>query len=248
MKPLVKPVAYLLFAWLISLLSCKKEKVDEDSLRNHPPLANAGADVTVNITSCSSGRSAELDGSGSYDPDEPGDKVYYEWTKISGPRCDLSNSVSTKPLVFNLSAGQYAFELKVTDVGGLSSKDTVVVNVTGSTAPQEINMDATINGTFTFNDNFEECHLDGWYFCFYYDLTTAEGVFDLSPIGQISVGIYEKADSVTTNDSHDSRIGFTCINCAPPSRDLRLVKMFGSQLSPDPPSTFHIPLNNPPPC
>ena len=54
---------------------------------NHPPLANAGTDQTVNA-----GYIASLDGSKSKDPDN--DPLTYSWTQIAGPKVKLNNANS----------------------------------------------------------------------------------------------------------------------------------------------------------
>ena len=138
MKSTVRSSAYFLIGWLILLLlSCKKETGNEAVQANGPPMANAGDDATVTISSCYSGRTAELDGSGSYDPENL--SLEYGWRQISGPSCIISTTGNNSPKaqLSYLNTGQYFFELTVTDDGagsgkGLSSKDTVVINVEGS--------------------------------------------------------------------------------------------------------------------
>ena len=54
----------------------------------------------------------------------------YLWTKIAGPASvTIANANAATTLVSNLTEGIYQFELKVTDAGGLFSKDTVQVTV-----------------------------------------------------------------------------------------------------------------------
>jgi hypothetical protein len=100
------------------------------------------------LTSCFSVRSAELDASGSYDPEYH--KLAYEWSKVSGPFCTIFNVNSPKARADDLEEGQYVFELKVTDTLGLSSKDNVVVNVKGSPLPIEVDLDVNINEGYNF--------------------------------------------------------------------------------------------------
>ena len=72
-----------------------------------------------------------LDGSASTDPDN--NIVSYAWTKISGPSSfNIVNVNAVQTQVSNLMEGVYRFELKVSDAGGLFSKDTVQVNVDSS--------------------------------------------------------------------------------------------------------------------
>lgn len=90
---------------------------------NQAPTANAGEDQTCLLTS--SGRKAKcaftLHGSGSTDPD--GSITGWAWSlggKTVGTDSTLSQS---KP------AGTYTYTLTVTDAGGLSASDSVVVTV-----------------------------------------------------------------------------------------------------------------------
>ncbi len=72
-----------------------------------------------------------LDGSSSTDPDN--NITSYSWTKITGPSSfSIANANVVTTQVSNLTVGVYQFELKVTDAGGLFSKDTVQVTVDSS--------------------------------------------------------------------------------------------------------------------
>jgi hypothetical protein len=101
--------------------------VDSIATSNHPPIACAGVDQTITLPT----DTVTLDGSCSTDPDN--NIVGYLWTKIAGPSSlNISNpNIVTTP-VSNLMQGVYQFELKVTDAGGLFSKDTVQVTVDSS--------------------------------------------------------------------------------------------------------------------
>ena len=89
---------------------------------NRPPIANAGPDQTI-LSSV-----AILNGSNSSDSDN--NIVSYLWTKISGPSSfNTANANAVQTQVMGLVQGVYQFELKVTDAGGLSDKDTVQVTV-----------------------------------------------------------------------------------------------------------------------
>jgi N-acetylneuraminic acid mutarotase len=91
---------------------------------NRRPIANAGADQTIVLPT----NSVLLDGHGSTDPDN--NITSYAWTEISGPSSfSILNANSVQTQVINLVQGSYQFELKVTDAGGLFSRDTVQVNV-----------------------------------------------------------------------------------------------------------------------
>lgn len=126
-------LSFLLFT------GCEKEKSCENcpnnslTSGNHPPVANAGTDVIVVWPA----DSATLDGSASVDPDN--NLKAYRWQKIEGPSAGrLSRPDAATVRVTKLIQGQYAFELMVTDAGGLSSRDTMKVNVieTGRAAPE----------------------------------------------------------------------------------------------------------------
>ncbi|NLE06776.1 MAG: VWA domain-containing protein, partial [Crenarchaeota archaeon] len=93
---------------------------------NHPPVANAGTDSDVYLTSgCNA--TVSLDGSASRDPD--GDQITYNWTgPFSGTLTDATPSVS-------LPTGQHIIVLKVTDRFGLFDLDTVLINVIDTISP-----------------------------------------------------------------------------------------------------------------
>ena len=98
--------------------------VDPILTTNHPPIANAGADRTITLPT----NSINLDGSASNDPEN--NIISYLWTKISGPSSFyIVNSNAAQTPLASLIHGIYQLELKVTDAGGLFSKDTVQVTV-----------------------------------------------------------------------------------------------------------------------
>ncbi|HVF43377.1 MAG TPA: HYR domain-containing protein, partial [Pyrinomonadaceae bacterium] len=92
---------------------------------NTPPVANAGADQTIE---CGGGStSVTLDGSASSDPD--GDPLTYEWREgatVLGTTATLNTS---------LAFGPHTITLKVTDPSGDFSEDTVGVQIVDTTAP-----------------------------------------------------------------------------------------------------------------
>ncbi len=98
---------------------------------NDAPSASAGRGQIVN-----DGDSVTLDGSGSSDPE--GGALAYAWAQSGGsPRVALSGARTAHP---TFSTPQLAtqtdltFRLTVTDVGGLSASDTVVVTVRAANA------------------------------------------------------------------------------------------------------------------
>lgn len=110
--------------------SCKKEMSCENCRDrfgfglNNAPVANAGPDQTITLTT----NSFNLDGGSSTDRDNNITK--YEWINISGPSVvKIANANAVQTSVNNFMEGVYQFELKVTDATGLFSKDTVLVTV-----------------------------------------------------------------------------------------------------------------------
>ena len=97
---------------------------------NRPPVANAGTDQTITLPI----NTITLNGSASTDPDN--NITSYAWTKISGSTSfSMSNGSAVQTQVINLVQGVYQFELKVTDAGGLFSKDTMQVTITSQPPP-----------------------------------------------------------------------------------------------------------------
>jgi hypothetical protein len=95
-----------------------------DAPGNQPPVACAGADQVITLPT----NSVTLDGSCSADPDN--NTTAYNWAKISGPSSfNIANVNAVLTQVTNLVEGVYLFELKITDAGGLFSKDTMQVTM-----------------------------------------------------------------------------------------------------------------------
>ena len=89
---------------------------------NRPPVANAGADATVQCSAM-----VVLDASGSSDPD--GDALSYEWSENG---VVLGTSLR---LEVPLSLGVHNVRLSVSDSHGASSADDVVITVVDTTVP-----------------------------------------------------------------------------------------------------------------
>ena len=96
----------------------------QDGWANQPPVADAGADQTVEQYSYA-GASVTLDGSGSSDPD--GDPLTYTWT------WDSSSASGVNPTV-TLPLGTTTVTLTVSD-GQLSDTDTVDITVQSAESP-----------------------------------------------------------------------------------------------------------------
>lgn len=124
-------------------ISCKKEyscegcaaqgQVTNPTQQNHPPVARAGVDQTIFLPT----DATNIDGSGSTDADS--NITSYVWTKISGPSAfNIVNANATQTQVTGIVEGSYLFELRVTDAGGLVSKDTIMVSVVPNMPPSQI--------------------------------------------------------------------------------------------------------------
>ena len=88
-----------------------------------PPTADAGPDQTVQLVG---GQAvANLDGSGSSDPDPEDDQLDFRWTgSFEG-----GTAVGVAPQVTFGSAGVFEVTLEVTDTAGLKDSDTVTISV-----------------------------------------------------------------------------------------------------------------------
>ena len=94
-----------------------------DPTPNKSPLAKAGTDTTINLSS-----SLTLNGSESADPD--GNIAAYEWSKEEGPEnYSFADEWNAKTVVSDLIAGTYTFKLTVTDNRGAVSSDEIAVTV-----------------------------------------------------------------------------------------------------------------------
>ncbi|MDX2046199.1 MAG: PQQ-dependent sugar dehydrogenase [Chitinophagaceae bacterium] len=99
------------------------------SLSNESPVARVADTIIVNLPV----QSAELDGSGSFDPDGTIDS--YVWAYVDGPvAARVLSPTKDKTVVTDLQAGTYTFELTIIDDKGAPSKARVVVIVKNSTS------------------------------------------------------------------------------------------------------------------
>jgi PA14 domain/Secretion system C-terminal sorting domain/PKD domain len=91
---------------------------------NIPPVANAGISITIFLPA----NTVSLDGSKSSDPD--GTISGYSWTRISGPNNPASTGANTAIVSLSgLQAGQYVYQLTVTDNQGATSGALVKITV-----------------------------------------------------------------------------------------------------------------------
>jgi len=99
---------------------------------NHPPVAQAGEDQTVQ-----EGSPVILDGTASYDPDI--ESLTYSWLQLFGPPVTLADANTATPSLtapsVGTGGGQMDFELIVTDPHGANHSDFVSVFITNVNQP-----------------------------------------------------------------------------------------------------------------
>ncbi len=112
-----------------------------------PPVANAGITKTIVLPA----NSVTLDGSLS--EAKSGSIAEYSWYKLTGP---LGETIATPnqvlTFVSNLTEGEYAFELKVTDGNGLSSTASVAIIVKPAPVPPVADAGENISITLPMNN------------------------------------------------------------------------------------------------
>lgn len=81
--------------------------------------------LIANDNGASNENLVQLDGSGSQDAD--GDQLIYSWRQVSGQKVFLINSNTARPSFYAEAAGEYAFELVVSD--GRVESEPAIVNV-----------------------------------------------------------------------------------------------------------------------
>ena len=99
---------------------------------NQAPTADAGADQTIE-----EGDMVTLDGSNSSDPE--GVIASYMWKQTEGMSVTLSDPTGAKPTFECPTVGQQgaslAFQITVTDIGGMQATDTCVVKIKAVEVP-----------------------------------------------------------------------------------------------------------------
>jgi len=189
-----------IFLCVFCVLSCKKDGEDSSSKVDERPLAKAGPDISVSLSSCADKNGvADLDGTASSDP-ESGITSYY-WQSIGGSIpgiAVLKNPHSVKTAVENIPAGVFMFELAVRDAKGQFSADTVMITASGPVKEYDLDLSTTTN--FHFNDNSPDGYGG------YSDETLIEGNGNFTPFGAFHVSVVETADSATSSDAHNTKI------------------------------------------
>lgn len=99
-----------------------------------PPVANAGADIIIQLPD----GSIKLDGSGSYALD--GSSITsYTWTQMSGPgSVTISNAAIVAPVVEFSKPGVYVIRLAVTDSNGTTSYMDLTITVIAESIKPEL--------------------------------------------------------------------------------------------------------------
>ena len=90
---------------------------------NLAPIANAGNDITIQLPT----NTVSLSGAGSSDAD--GTITSYHWTQVTGTAATIVSPTAMNTTVSFSLAGNYTFNLQVTDNAGLTANDQVVVTV-----------------------------------------------------------------------------------------------------------------------
>ena len=156
---------------------------------NQPPVADAGANQTITLPV----NSVTLNGSASFDPD--GTIAAYAWSKTAGGVATISNASGSVTIAGNLQAGQYTFELTVTDNSGSFSRKTVRVTVLNA-ADQTPVADAGASQTITLPANS----------------TTLNGSGSLDPDGSISSYAWSKISGPAQGNIISSNQSITAVN------------------------------------
>ncbi|MBI1189118.1 MAG: hypothetical protein GC200_00330 [Tepidisphaera sp.] len=97
---------------------------------NHPPVANAGPDQTINLNPGQTQATVSVDGSASQDPDAGDLIASYRWNE--GIRIIQDGPAFCQT---TLPAGLHTLTLTVTDSFGATGTDTVVINVVPASNP-----------------------------------------------------------------------------------------------------------------
>jgi hypothetical protein len=212
MKTIIKTIAVLLITAVV-FNSCKKESVQVTPppplSGNLPPVAKAGDDRLITYvcpipimsfdwddygnTGKTNFNNFELYGGGSYDPD--GNMLNYKWIAITGPQgYSIKSPTNKNTLIENASFGKYEFELTVTDGGGLSTKDSVIIIFNWGS-----DLDITLNTTYKFYDNVSDPG-GGRISERNFDLTEIFGKPTLSQLGEFDLYFGQFADTATLSD------------------------------------------------
>ncbi len=194
---------------------------------NQPPVANAGNSITISLPT----NSATLNGSKSSDPD--GTIASYSWIQLSGPStATLTSGNTSAPVVSSLIAGQYVFQLKVTDNKGASSTASVKVIVNAAAvanlppvANAGANQNITLPASSVVLDGSKSYDPDGTITSYSWSKVSGNGAVVISnsstatpTLSGLTVGIYTFLLTVTDNQGAFSSAEVTItVNAQPVS-------------------------------
>lgn len=153
----------------------------ESGAVNAAPVANAGADQTVDV-----GTRVELDGSGSFDTD--GDSLTYTWSFVAlpeGSAATLGRTNIQAPKFTADVAGSYSLQLIVNDGTEDSAADTVTITaeavITNTTPVAEAGSDQTVNvGDLVSLDGSASSDSDGDNLTYSWQLVSIPGDTDVA--------------------------------------------------------------------
>ena len=206
----IKNTALMLLITLIIVASsgCTEEK------KNHPPVADAGPDQTVQLVD---GRAVvHFSAASSYDPD--GDELLYIWDFDASDGDNDVDPTEKNPVYTYYQPGDYVVTLTVSD-GKISSKDTMTVTVTRPVGKVRavIKTDDNLNDvvhqdekkTIHF-DGSDSTTTDGIIRNYEWDYNYSSGAFDVDDSGKTVAHDFESGKYVValrvTNDTGSSDI------------------------------------------
>ncbi|MFT3979377.1 MAG: PKD domain-containing protein [Ferruginibacter sp.] len=115
---------------------------------NALPVANAGSNTSITLPTST----VTLSGAASSDAD--GTIVSYSWQKVAGGSVSIATAGAAQTTISFTTAGNYTFELTVTDNRGASSKDSVDVTVLPVPAVTTKNIRVNVyGGTNPYNNS-----------------------------------------------------------------------------------------------
>ena len=154
---------FLGFIFLVAICSCKKNKIEEPTvagssnspLIQKPPIANAGPDQIIKLPATW----ISIDGSKSTDPNNK--QLKYRWRKVEGPdQVHYYSSFYQNPQPAQIEmdlygAGDYVFELTVTNSAGLTATDIIKITIIRSPeTAHPIDLVFSLNSSCIISGNF----------------------------------------------------------------------------------------------
>ncbi len=166
------PGRYVLSLVVSDATSASGPDVVEVTTANGTPVAHAGADQTVGV-----GALAQLDGSGSTDPD--GDLLTFTWQIVDSPaasQATLSEATAVRPTVTVDVPGTYTVSLVVSDGQSPSPPDLVMLRTGNSPPVADAGTDqAVVAGQIATLDGSGSSDPDGDALGYRWQITSAPG-------------------------------------------------------------------------